>query len=108
MTKIVCTECKEEILSRKDLAVVGRSFKPYHKECFKNSKSLYAFFSGYAINGNFTWILLLLLNFALWSTYIVFHADFTETLYMSLFATVLFLSFRLISYFFYEIKLPKK
>ena len=108
MTKIICTECKKEIHSRKELAVVGRSFKPYHKECFKNAKGIYTFYSGYPINGNFTWILIALINIALWSTYLVFHAEFIETLYMSLFATVLFLGFRLISYFFYEIKLPKE
>ena len=108
MTKIICAACKKEIETREELAVVGRSFVPYHRECFKKSKGLYEFYSGYPINSAATWVIWGLLNAALWSTYLIFDAPISETFSMSLFLTALFLGFRLIVYFGYEIKLPKK
>jgi len=107
MTKIICAACKKEIKTREELAVVGRSFVPYHRKCFKKSKDLYAFFSGYPINSTAIWVILAVLNVALWSTYVVFKAPLAETLTMSLFSTVIFAGFRLIAYFGYEVKLPK-
>ena len=107
MTKIICAACKKEIKTREELAVVGRSFVPYHRKCFKKSKGVYEFFSGYPINSGATWVIWGLLNAALWLTYILFEAPFSETFSMSLFVTVLFIVFRLIAYFGYEIKLPK-
>jgi hypothetical protein len=53
------------------------------------------------------WMVLVLLNTALWATYIIFSAPLKETFYVSLFSIVLFAGFRLIAYFGYEIKLPK-
>ena len=108
MTKIICAACKKEIKTREELAVVGRSFVPYHRKCFKKSKDVYAFYSGYPINSAATWIILAVLNAALWSTYVMFDAPFSETFSMSLFLTILFVGFRLIVYFAYEIKLPKE
>ncbi len=108
MTKIICSACKKEIKTRDELAVVGRSFVPYHRKCFKNEKSVYAFYSGYPINSAATWAIWGLLNAALWSTYFIYKAPFSETFFMSLFATVVFVGFRLIAYFGYEVKLPKK
>jgi len=108
MSKIICAVCKEEIVSRKELAVVGKSFIPHHKECFKKRKDVYAFYSGYPINSSATWWLLILINMALWATYLLFDAPFKETLYMSIFSIILLLGFRLISYFSYETKLPSE
>ncbi len=108
MKKIICSACKEEIKTREELAVVGRSFLPYHRKCFKKERSVYAFYSGYPINSTATWVIWALLNAALWATYFIYKAPFSETFTMSLFLTALFVGFRLIAYFSYEIKLPKK
>lgn len=108
MSKVICAACKKEINSRKELAVVGRSFIPYHKACFKKRGDIYTFYSGYPINGSATWWLLLVINMALWAVFMLFHAPFKETLYLSLFSLALLLGFRLIAYFSYEIKLPKQ
>ena len=108
MSKVLCAVCKKRIVSRKELAVVGRSFIPHHKECFKNRSDIYAFYSGYRINGSATWWLLIVINIALWATYLLFDAPFKETSYMSIFSVVLLLGFRLIAYFSYEIKLPNE
>jgi hypothetical protein len=54
------------------------------------------------------WMILVLLNAALWATYILFNAPLKETFYFSLFLIVLFVGFRIIAYFGYEIKLPKE
>ena len=108
MTKIICAACKKEIKTREELAVVGRSFVPYHRKCFEKSRGVYEFYSGYPINSVATWVIWGLLNTALWATYFIFEASFSETFVMSLFLTALFVVFRLIVYFGYEIKLPKK
>lgn len=107
MTKIICAACNKEIKTREELAVVGRSFVPYHRTCFKKKKSVYAFYSGYPINSMATWIILAIINTALWITYFTFDAPFSETFAMSMFSTVLFVGFRLMAYVLYEIKLPK-
>lgn len=108
MTKIICAACKKEIKTRQELAVVGRSFIPYHRKCFKKSKGVYEFYSGYPINSTATWVIWGLLIAAIWLTYFTFEAPFSETFTMSLLLTALFVGFRLIVYFGFEIKLPKK
>jgi len=108
MANIICSACKREIKTRQDLAVVGRSFVTYHRKCFKSSNGIYEFYSGYPINSLAMWVIFVLLNSALWATYILFSAPLKETLYFSLFLLVLFASFRLIAFFGYEKKLPKK
>ena len=107
MANIICSACKGPIKTRQDLAVVGRSFVTYHRKCFKRSKGIYKFYSGYPINSLAMWMVLGLLNTALWLSYIIFNAPLKETFYLSLFSTVLFVGFRLIAFFGYEIKLPK-
>ena len=108
MANIICSACKKEIKRRQDLAVVGRSFVTYHRKCFKPSNGIYEFYSGYSINSVATWVLLVFLNAALWTTYFLFNPPLKETFYFSLFSIVLFVGFRLIAYFGYEIKLPKE
>jgi len=108
MTKIICATCKKEIKTREELAVVGRAFVPYHRRCFKQSKGVYKFFSGYPINSRVTWVLLGLINTALWSAYFFFDAPYSETLGLSLFSVILFAGLRLVAYLAYEIRLPKK
>ena len=93
---------------RQDLAVVGHSFVTYHRKCFKRSNGIYEFYSGYPINSVAMWVILVLLNTALWVTYFLFSAPLKETFYFSLFLLVSFIGFRLIAFFGYEIKLPKK
>jgi hypothetical protein len=107
MPNILCAVCKKSIASRKDLAVVGRSFVPHHKACFKKRKDLFSFVSGYPINSSATWWLLILINLALWATYLLFQAPLKETAVLSTFSIVLLLGFRLVAYFGYERKLPK-
>jgi len=108
MANIICAACKREIKTRQDLVVVGRSFVTYHQKCFKPSNGIYEFYSGYPINSMAMWMILVLLNTALWATYILFNAPLMETFYFSLFSIVLFVGFRLIAYFGHEIKLPKE
>jgi hypothetical protein len=108
MAKIICSECKSEITTRQDLAVVGRSFVTYHRKCFKTANGIYKFYSGYPINSVAMWMVLVLLNTALWATHILFNTPLKETFYFSLFSLVLFVGARLIAYFGFEIKLPKK
>lgn len=107
MANIICSECKRKIETRRDLAVVGRSFIAYHRNCFRRSRGLYKFYSGYPINGMATWVLLALLNSALWTTYVLFGPPLKETFYFSLFSVVVFVGFRLIAYFGLERKLPR-
>ncbi len=106
MSKIICAACKKEIVSRKELAVVGSAFIPYHKACFKTQKRVYTFYSGYPINSATTWVLLAVINAALWGVYLLFNAPFAETLSMSLFCAVVLAGFRLIAYLAYERRLP--
>ena len=108
MAKIICSACKREINTRQVLAVVGRSFVTYHRKCFKTSKGIYKFYSGYPINSVAMWMLLILLNTALWATYILFNAPLKETFYFSLFLISVFVGARLIAYFGYEVKLPRE
>jgi len=108
MANITCAACKEEIKTRQELAVVGRSFVTYHRKCFKRSRGIYEFYSGYPINSLAMWVILVLLNTALWATTILLSAPLKETFYFSLFLLVLFIGFRLIAFFGYEIKLPRK
>jgi len=108
MANIICSACKREIKTRQELAVVGRSFVTYHRKCFKRSKGIYEFYSGYPINSVAMWMILVLLNTALWATYFLFSAPLKETLSFSLFLSVLFVGFRLIAFYGYEVKLPRK
>ena len=108
MAEIICSACKKAIRTRRDLAVVGRSFVTYHRKCFKKSNGIYRFYSGYPINSVAMWVLLVLLNTALWATYIVFDAPLKETSYMSLFSIILIVGFRLVAFLGYEIKLPRE
>lgn len=104
-TKIFhCNVCKKPIESKDELAVVGKSFYTYHNQCFDamKHKELYAFYSGYKINGYFPWIMLMILNIMLWGTYFIFNAPFDEVFTLSMFILVMILIFRGISYFFYE------
>ena len=107
MANIICSVCKREIKTRQELAVVGRSFATYHRKCFKKSKGIYEFYSGYPINSVAMWVIFVLLNTALWATYILFSAPLKETLTFSLFLLVFFVGFRLIAFFGFEIKLPR-
>ena len=102
--KFYCRACEKPIDSKSDLAVVGRSFYTYHNRCFENikHKDIYAFYSGYKINGWFPWVFLIVLNLMLWVTYYLFNAPFQEVLIFSIFLFSMTLVFRGISYFFYE------
>ena len=101
---IVCHECKKPILNKHDLAVVGNSFVTYHCDCFEKAKrqKIYPFFSGYRINGPFTWVMLIVLNILLWGTYFVLDAPLDEVQILSLFISSWIILFRIISYMLYE------
>ena len=102
--KTLCHECKEPILSKDDLAVVGNSFIPYHNKCFQKikSKKVYTFYSGYKSNGLFPWVMLVILNSALWSTFYFFDAPINEVILFSTFISSGILFFRITSYILYE------
>ncbi len=102
--KIICHECKELILNKADLAVVGNSFIPYHDKCFEKikHKNIYAFYSGYKSNGMFPWIMLIILNSAIWGTFYFFDAPFNEVITFSAFISSIIIFFRLMSYVLYE------
>ncbi len=104
--KIICHECKELILNKDDLAVVGNSFVTYHNKCFKKIKykNIYAFYSGYKTNGIFPWILLIILNAGIWSTYYFLNAqiDIDEIITFSVFLFAMIIFLRLMSYLLYE------
>jgi hypothetical protein len=102
--KFFCRECKKPITKKSDLAVVGNSFITYHNECFDSlkHKNTYAFYSGYKSNGWFPWVMLILLNVVLWSTYYLFNAPFEEVLFFSTFILAMTLFFRGMSYILYE------
>lgn len=102
--EVICSECKKPILEKKDLAVVGKSFVPYHNECFNSIKhsNLYAFYSGYKINGPYTWIMLILFNVILWGAYFILKAPLDEVITFSLFILAMTLFFRGVSYLLYE------
>ena len=102
--KTICHECKKPILAKEDLAVVGNSFIPYHNACFENikHKNIYAFYSGYKSNGIFPWIMLIMLNSVIWSTFYFFNASFDEIYTFSLFISTSIILFRIISYLLHE------
>ena len=101
---IYCHHCKEPILSKEELAVVGNSFIPYHNSCFESikHKNIYAFYSGYKTNGIFPWILMILLNSAIWAAFFWLHPPLDEVIVMSAALTGFMLIFRLLSYILYE------
>ncbi len=101
---IICHECKEPILSKHDLAVVGNSFITYHDKCFDKikHKNVYAFYSGYKTNGIFPWIMLFILNSAIWGTFYFFNPPIIEVIQFSVFISVMIMFFRLLSYILYE------
>ncbi len=102
--EIICHVCKEPILDKNDLAVVGNAFITYHDHCFEKikTKNIYTFYSGYKSNGLFPWVMLILLNTALWGTYYLFRPPFDEVLVMSLFISAMILFYRIASYLLYE------
>jgi len=102
--KIVCHECHKLILNKDDLAVVGNSFITYHEKCFEKikHKNMYAFYSGYKSNGIFPWIMLIILNSAIWGTFYLFNAPINEVILFSLFISSVIIFFRVMSYVLYE------
>ena len=105
--KIMCHKCHKEIMSRADLSVIGNSFNTYHNRCFQEinsgkKKNISAYYSGYRSNGMFTWIMLFILNIAIWSTYILFDSSLREAIIFSVFISAGILFFRVVSYFLYE------
>ena len=105
---IICSKCKKQILSRDELAVVGKSFLPYHENCFNKIKhnNWYAFYSGYKTNGPYPWIMMVILNFLLWATYYLYDAPLDEVIVFSIFIVGMTLFFRTVSYLLYERYLP--
>ncbi len=101
---IVCHECKKPILYKADLAVVGNSFIPFHDKCFNSikHKNIYAFYSGYKSNGLFPWVMLILLNSAIWATFYFFNAPIDEVVTFSIFISAMILFLRVMSYILYE------
>ena len=101
---ILCYHCKNLIKTKDELAVVGNSFVTYHNDCFDSIKhsSVYAFNAGYKINGYFPWVMLVILNFALWSTYYFYHSPLEEVIIMSLFISSVSIFYRLMAYLLYE------
>ncbi len=102
--KIICHECKEPILKKDDLAVVGNSFITYHNECFEKikHKNVYAFYSGYKTNGIFPWIMLIILNSGIWGTFYFFNAPIDEVITFSAFISSGIIFLRLMSYLLYD------
>lgn len=102
--EILCHECKKPILNRDDLAVVGNSFIPYHNKCFESikHKKVYAFYSGYKSNGMFPWVMLLILNTAIWVIFYLFSPPINEVIVFSAFISAMILFYRIMSYILYE------
>ena len=101
--EIICHECKEPILDKSDLAVVGNSFITYHDKCFEKikHKNVYAFYSGYKSNGIFPWIMLIILNSAIWGTFYFYDTPINEVITFSAFISSIIIFFRLMSYVLY-------
>lgn len=106
--KIICSECKEQIHSRDELAVVGNVFLPYHDECFNSIKhrNIYAFYSAYKTNGPFPWVMMVILNLILWAAYIFLNAPYDEVVLFNTLIVAMTLFFRITSYLLYERYLP--
>ena len=102
--EILCHECKKPILNKDDLAVVGNAFITYHNRCFESikHKKVYAFYSGYKSNGMFPWVMLLILNNALWSTFYFFNPPINEAFIFSILISSGILFYRITSYVLYE------
>lgn len=101
---IICHECKQSIDKKDDLAVVGNAFITYHNECFERikHKNIYAFYSGYKINGLFPWFMLVILNSLLWVTYYFYDTSVDEVITFSILISSVILLARFISYLLYE------
>ena len=104
MKTIICNECHKEITNKDDLAVVGNSFITYHDKCFEDikHKKVYAFYSGYKSNGLFPWIMLIILNTAIWGTHYLYNSPIDEAIIFSLFISAGLIFYRLTSYILYE------
>jgi len=102
--EITCHECKKLINNKDDLAVVGNSFITYHNKCFEKikHKNVYAFYSGYKTNGIFPWVMLFILNGAIWGTFYFFNAPIREVIEFSVFISSMIIFLRLMSYILYE------
>ncbi len=101
---IICHHCHKHIKTKEELSVVGNAFHTYHNRCFEDLKghNIYAFYSGYKLNGYFPWIMIIILNILLWGTYILVHSPLNEVLIMSLFISSLLFFYRISAYFLYE------
>ena len=102
--KIICNECHKFILNKDDLAVVGNSFITYHDKCFEKikHKNVYAFYSGYKSNGMFPWVMLIILNGGIWSTFYFFNTPIKEAAVLSAFISSGIIFYRLMAYVLYE------
>ncbi|MGM0442080.1 MAG: hypothetical protein ACQEQC_06650 [Elusimicrobiota bacterium] len=108
--EITCQECEQPIKKRSQLAVVGKNFLTFHRECYKNTSdySQWKFLFGfYRINGPFTWILIAGFDFVFLLTFLVFNTNSKDLLLIMLFFNFVLLGMRLISYLAFETKLPK-
>jgi len=108
---IVCYECEKPIETRDELAVVGKTFITFHRSCYETTKKLSAYkkyFGLYRINGPFIWALLISINLALLLLLFSPTLDKKEFIIFISFFNIIFLGFRILSYFAYEMKLPKK
>ena len=102
--EILCYECKKPILIKDNLAVVGNSFITYHNKCFESikHKKVYAFYSGYKSNGMFPWVMLFILNTAIWITFYLFDTPINDAITLSIFISSGILFYRIMSYVLYE------
>jgi hypothetical protein len=108
--EILCHECRQPITNRRDLAVVSKSFIPFHKSCYANTKKhrTFKFFYGlYPTNGPFFWIFLIVMNLVLAIVYVTVSPNPKEIAVFAAFGNGLAITFRLISFLLYEVKLPK-
>ena len=62
MKDVICQGCNKPIRRRSELAVVGKTFLTYHRDCYARASLGTRFVHGYRINGPALWYILFLIN----------------------------------------------
>ncbi|SHO46813.1 hypothetical protein SAMN02745220_01649 [Desulfopila aestuarii DSM 18488] len=105
MKTIICTECKEQIKKRKELAIAGKLLQPYHNQCLEKPKSnlgkLHKFTGRYPLCIRF-WFLLIVGNAFLGGILSRTPESFFVLLFFLILFNIVFVGARIGIYYIYE------
>lgn len=109
MKDVICQGCNKPIRRRSELAVVGKTFLTYHRDCYARASLGTRFVHGYRINGPALWYILFLINGMMFGALfflpnVKMDGEFKTIL---VFGNAVIIGIRLLSYIFVELRVPK-